>query len=829
MQIPAYVDGDLRVQFLSDRLVRIERRGPKGFEDRPTFTVVGREWAGAPFRREGDRLITAGYTVVLNGHDMQGIQVVVDGQTIYTVGALPKPQWLPAPGATGPVWPMADAPRMVPPKGGAIPANATGPLAATSGYDTGNDAPDLYLFVTRDPKALRADFLHLTGPVPLIPRYTLGLWESRYYPYSDRTALATIDKYRQRGFPLDLFVVDTDWRVGASKGYGVNTKLFPNMTAFLSQAHGKGVRVMFNDHPEPQAPTALDPKETLYRWNGLTDLMARGLDVWWFDRNWSTRLHEPMPGLDPETWGASLFQDVTAAYRPNLRPLVMSNVDGIDNGIRNRPPHPAFHRFPIWWTGDTTSNWKYLQRAVENGVDEGVLGMLPYVNEDAGGHVGAPSPELYTRFLQYCALSPVVRPHCTVGFERYPWAFGPEAERIVNDSIHFRYRLIPTMYSAVHRATEDGTPLLRRLDMEWPDQPEAASNRQYLLGDDLLVAPVTESDAPPVGVYNGPTEGAFRAQYWANKDLSGTPAVERDEAKIDFDWRQGSPDPALPVDGFSARWTGRIGPMPRTMEYRFGTSTDDGVRLWVDGRKIVNQWRPLDSLATTGTIRLEAGKTYNLRMEYFELDGGANAHLLWGGSEAPRTGPMPWSVWVPPGTWIDPWTGDRQTGPKTVEVPATLSRVPMLIRDGAVFFLGDDRVKNSDEQLRRPITVEAYPAETPTTRRLVEDDGVSMSPKSTVRTATAERTASGVRVRLSAATGPAGSREFVFRIHLRPGESVKGVFMNDRPVTHTVERAKGATGRIVDAFDARGGSVVLIRPTRLSGDRETVVDIQTRM
>ena len=824
MPIPAYVDGDLRVQFLSPSLVRIERRGPEGFEDRPTFTAVGREWPGTPFRKEGDRLVTAGYTVVLHGRDLDGVRLVVGGKTVYTVGALPKNDWLPAPAKTGPVWPLADSPRMVPPKGGAIPANAAkGP---TSGYDTGNDAPDLYLFVTNDPKRLRKDFLRLTGPVPLVPRYTLGFWDSLYHPYTDQQALGVIDEYRRRGFPLDLFVCDTDWRVGASKGYGVNERLFPDMTAFLGAAHAKGVRIMFNDHPEPQAPTALDPKETMYRWNGLTDLLRRGIDVWWYDRNWSTRLREPMPGIRPEVWGASVFQNVTAAFRPERRPLIMANVDGIDNGLRHASPNPAFHRYPIWWTGDTESTWRWLRYAVENGVDEGTIGMLPYVHEDTGGHRGDPNPELYTRFVQYGAFSPVIRVHGTTGKTRFPWAFGSEAERASSEAIHFRYRLIPTLYSATFQTHEDGTPLVRRLDLEWPRFPGAASSRQYLFGDDLLVSPVTASDAPDLRALPGP----FHAEYFANEDLKGDPAVTREEKAIDFDWGQGSPAPGIPVDGFSARWTGRIGPMPRTTDYRFGTSSDDGARLWIDGKKIVDNWGPLDSQGKSATIRLEAGKSYDVRMEYQEIGGGANAHLLWGGAEEPRKGPMPWTFWCPPGAWIDPWTGGRVVGPKAVTMPAELRRVPMLVRDGAVLFLGEGRVKDSDEQLTKPITVEAWPAERATTRRLIEDDGLSVASKTTVRTATAVRTARGVKVTLSPAAGLPKARHFRFRIHLRPGERVKRIVVGGwakENLFKVEEPGKAATG-LDTLFDARGGSVVTIGMETMPAKWATSIEVVTK-
>ena len=820
MPLPTtYIVGDLRIQFLSDCLVRLEQKGPKGFEDRPTFTAVGRDWPAQRVRTDGKgRLLADGYTVVLPPtiDGVKGVKILDKaGKTVYSVGDLPPRSWLPAPGKTGPVWALADKPRLVPPPGGAIPKNLTGP---TSGYDTRNDAPDLYLFVTNDPKKLRRDFLRLTGPVPLIPRYALGYWDSRWYPYSERMALASIDEYRRRGLPLDLFVCDTDWRVGASKGYGIDTKLFPDMARFLRQAHARGVRTMFNDHPEPQAPTALDPQETVYRWNGLTDLLRRGLDVWWYDRNWSTSLHEPMPGIPREAWGASVFHDVTQAFRPAQRPLIMANVDGIDNGIRNRPPHPAFHRYPVAWTGDTLAAWPFLKRAVENGVDEGVLGMLPYVHEDAGGHAGTPSPELYTRFMQYCALSPLLRVHCTYGLNRYPWSFGPQAEEATVEAIRFRYRLIPTLYSAVHRATLDGTPILRRPDLEWPSLPEAASNRQYLLGDDLLVSPVTESDQPQMK----PFVGGFRGEYFPNKDLQGEPALVRNDANIDFDWGAGSPAPGLPNDGFSVRWTGRIGPMPRTTTYRFGTSSDDGARLWVDGKKLVDQWKPLDSVTGSGTVQLEAGKSYDLRMEYYELTGGANAHLLWSDA-APRKGPMPWTFWVPPGAWIDPWTGARLLGPTKLTMPAALRRVPLLVRDGAVLFLGDDHVRNADEQLRKPITIEAYPGPD-TTRKLVEDDGISVDARKTTREVRARRTSSGVSLTLGASSAP---RDLVVRIHLRPGEAPKAVTFGGIKTAYRLEAPTQAAAGLSGLFAARGGPVVEIRLPKWPAGLASTIEVRT--
>ena len=198
-----------------------------------------------------------------------------------------------------------------------------------------------------------------------------------------------------------MFVVDTDWRRGASHGYAVNEILFPDMERFINRAHEKHVHLMYNDHPEAQTQSALDPSEFHYRWNGLTSLFKQGIDVWWYDRNWMTGLHEPMPGISKEVWGMRLYYDITKKYYPDKRPLIMSNVDGIDNGLWNIPSHPASHRFPIWWTGDQKSRWQYLEMGIANGVNSGIHRMMPYVNEDLGGHTdGNPEPDQYIRWIQ---------------------------------------------------------------------------------------------------------------------------------------------------------------------------------------------------------------------------------------------------------------------------------------------------------------------------------------------------------------------------------------------------------------------------------------------
>ena len=197
-------------------------------------------------------------------------------------------------------------------------------------------------------------------------RLTGGVPNSRYFPYTDEGAPAIIREYRERRFPLDVFMVDTDWREGGSYGYQVNTRRFPKFQAFLEQAHALGVRVGLNDHPKAMTQNALDPQEMEYRSSNLARFLYLGLDFWWFDRNWDVCLTGPLPVLCKEVWGMQVFRDMTHKAVPDRRPLIMANVDGIDDGIYLWPPDLASHRFPFQWTGDTLMGWDELRRGLAN-------------------------------------------------------------------------------------------------------------------------------------------------------------------------------------------------------------------------------------------------------------------------------------------------------------------------------------------------------------------------------------------------------------------------------------------------------------------------------
>ena len=534
--------GRIRIQALSKNLIRIEQRGPIGFEDRNTFTVVDRNWPGETINVQKQDsqtvLITSWCQIELskNCSSLEGILIRFnDGKNQYRFKGMPPRDFIPGPVNDDQLWILCDSPRLLPPEWGATLPPEKFKDHPTSGWDTTNNAEDVYVFLLEQGQyeRFRNDFLKLAGPTPMPPIYAFGLWNSRYHPYSEEEALQTIETYRNKHIPLDMFVVDTDWRIGASHGYAINDSLFPDMIRFINRAHDKHVRLMYNDHPEAQTQSALDPSEFRYRWNGLTSLFKEGIDVWWYDRNWMTGLHEPMPGISKEVWGMRVYYDITKKYHPDRRPLIMSNVDGIDNGFWNIPSHPASHRFPIWWTGDQKSQWQYLEMGIANGVNSGIQRMMPYVNEDLGGHTGGnPEPDQYVRWVQYGVFSPITRLHCTRGLTRYPWDYGEEAERIVSDYIRLRYRLLPTIYAAARRAYEDGTPIMRRCDLEWPYEPEAKRDKQFLFGEDLLIAPIalskTNDIALPTGVFQT-SDGrpGLQGEYFDNQNLQGAPFFVR--------------------------------------------------------------------------------------------------------------------------------------------------------------------------------------------------------------------------------------------------------------------------------------------------------------
>ena len=639
--------------------------------------------------------------------------------------------WIPNPSENTQAWAIADTPRYVPASpdeswGGGY--NVPPQAIANNGWDLENDSQDVYVFLPQgDGRQLRKDYVTLTGRTDLIPLHALGGWDSRYYPYTQQEALDKIDTYRSKNIPLDVFVVDTDWRVGASHGYGVNTTLFPDMQQFIADAHNKHTRIIFNDHPEPQADV-LDYVEVLYRNNGLRGLFDIGLDMWWYDRNWHTAIIPPS-GLNKEVFGMYLYHWVTQDYYADRRPFIMANVDGIDNGYLNRAPDIAVHRYNMQWTGDTTCDDESLQREIRNAVYSGVYQPFAYTSTDLGGHIGTPTTEQYCRWVQYGAFSPIFRLHCTVGTTRDPWAYDDPAEDVVREYVQMRMRLLPVFYTAARDNYDTGDPILKRCDLNYPGYAEAENDYQYLLGDDILVAPVmnsSQSAVPSSWLDDGNSSSGLKGEYFTNTTLSGDPSMTRTDGTVDFNWDTGNPGGGLPDDNFSIRWTGNV-TVNTDYDVNLGLSLDDGGRLWIDDVLVIDKWIDQPETPYWTSAVLNSGQTHSIKIEYYEAGGKAVCRLIYKKANAMTTDR---ELWVPPGTWTNVWTGDTISGPQLYTASVSLTEMPLFVKQGSIIPLAPD-MEYTSQKSWDPVTLDVYPDTDQTAAaNLYEDDGVSNDYKS---------------------------------------------------------------------------------------------------
>ncbi len=631
--------------------------------------------------------------------------------------------WLPHPQDQTTAWAICDTPRYVPSEWGYSPAPEGADNYQTNGWDMSNDSKDVYVFLPGgDSKLLRKEFLDLTGRAELMPLYAFGGWDSRYYPYTQQEALDKIDRFRSEQIPLDVFVVDTDWRVGASHGYGVNTDLFPDMEQFLSDAHAKNTMITFNDHPEPQADSVLDPVEVSYRYENLRGLFDIGLNFWWFDRNWHTCIVPP-DGINKEVFGMYLYHWVTRDYYPDRRPMIMANFDGIDNGPINRAPNIAAHRFTMQWTGDTYNHFDSLRQEITDAVYTGVFAPFGYLSTDLGGHMGETTTEQYCRWVQYGALSPVFRLHCTRGLTRDPWEFADPCLEVVKKFVQMRMRLLPLFYSSARENYETGEPILRRCDLDYPGYDQAKDNLQYMLGKGILVAPVCDGGGKAVESDWLTTAGGnpgLIASYYNNMELSGT-SITRIESQVDFNWGASNPVDGIGADSFSVRITGNV-EVKTAYPVQFGITTDDGCRLWIDGQLVIDQWQDQASTTYWTEQTYQPGQKCSVKIEYFENSGNAECRLI---CQKDATGGIDRELWLPPGTWVDSWTGQIFTGPADITRAVPLTEMPIYVKAGTIIPLAPD-MQYTNEKPWGTVTLDVYPDVNNTAEAvLYEDDRMS--------------------------------------------------------------------------------------------------------
>lgn len=506
----AMIFKNIRVELLSEDIIRIEYNAKGSFWDRNTFFIPNREqYEGLEAERvitkeDGHEIIFGEYRLFIpeKSRSLRGVRLTnKEGNVIYTYKKLKNTGELPAIGQTPEVFPLSDTPRIYVPEGGYTLREGM----ENDGYIIEEDAQDIYLlFGRKDAKYLRRLYAELTGRSELVRLANLGAWQSRYFAYDEEAAKAIIDEFIKRDFPLDNMVIDTDWRKSSETGigYDVNTDLFPDMKRFIEYAHSKNVEIMFNDHPEPVEDTEslLDVREVTYREEKMQSIMEMGLDTWWYDRNWHTKLKSPTKAIEPETWGFHAFHDITENFfkkqvtdgEAYTRPVMMGNVNNIEHGRYKAIYDSASHRYSVQWTGDILSDTASLGREIRLVLQAG-NNLIGYVNSDCGGHVGNPDRLLYLRWIQFGALSPLFRPHSTNYVKKFrePWQYDEEVVAVAREYYKLRYRMLPLIYRSAWENYQDGLPIFKALGYEYPEDKKALKVEDaYMLGNNLMIAPI---------------------------------------------------------------------------------------------------------------------------------------------------------------------------------------------------------------------------------------------------------------------------------------------------------------------------------------------------
>jgi alpha-glucosidase (family GH31 glycosyl hydrolase) len=546
------VEGAARFTVLTSRLVRMEWSSDARFEDHASLVFVNRRMPVPDFtttREDGWLVVrTAQLTVRykpgpdefssadlcaefnLNAHtvawtpdtedkgNLQGTIRTLDGvkgSTPLGAGLISRDGWVVVDDSASPLFDNSDWPWVMErPEG---------------------KRQDFYLFAYgHDYKQALYDYTLVAGKIPLPPRFAFGTWWSRYWAYTDTEFEELVRGFQEHDIPLDVLVIDMDWHptFGVKwwenkkdesghtlgwTGYTWNRTYFPDPTKFLEWLHRQGIKATLNMHPasgvqphEEQYPAmaramGIDPSTKKYVRFDITNkkfaenyfkilhhpLERQGIDFFWLD--WQQEQNTSVEGVNP-TWWLN-YTHFTDMERRGKRPLLFHRWGGLGN-----------HRYQIGFSGDTIAVWDSLAFQPYFTATAANVG-YGYWSHDIGGHMRAnlgakPAagvqpdpdyPELYTRWIQWGAFSPILRTHTTKDpqSERRIWAYPPKYASAMRDAYRLRESLIPYVYTAARAAYDTGVSMCHPLYYDYPEADEAYEFKdEYLFGRDMLVAPI---------------------------------------------------------------------------------------------------------------------------------------------------------------------------------------------------------------------------------------------------------------------------------------------------------------------------------------------------
>ena len=370
-------------------------------------------------------------------------------------------------------------------------------------------------------QALR-DFARLCGKSPMVPRYALGNWWSRYYKYTEKSYKELMERFENENLPFSVAVIDMDWHLvdidpkygSGWTGYTWNREFFPDPEGFMKWLHDRNLHITLNIHPadgirafeemypEMAQAMGIDPdteQPVVFDISNPDFLDAcfrhifhpaeeKGVDFWWID--WQSGGVSKIEGLDP-LWMLNHYHYLDNA-RDGKRPMTFSRYAG-----------PGSHRYPVRFSGDTIITWDSLafQPYFTSTASNIGYGMWSH---DIGGHMrGFKDDEMAGRWLQFGVFSPIMRLHSSNSeFNgKEPWRYRPEICSMMEEFLRLRHRLLPYLYTMNHRAYEEDIPLMLPMYYNWPEEEKAYQfPNEYLFGSELIAAPVTSPRIPKLNM-----------------------------------------------------------------------------------------------------------------------------------------------------------------------------------------------------------------------------------------------------------------------------------------------------------------------------------------
>lgn len=377
---------------------------------------------------------------------------------------------------------------------------------------------DYYAFAYgKDYRGTIKAFYDISGNTPLIPRYALGVWWSRYHAYTQKEYLDLMAKFKADGIPLTVATIDMDWhwvrdieekfgvKYGGWTGYSWNTELFPNYREFLQKLQDDNLHVTVNLHPADGVHTYEDMYEEMAKavgqdpakkkkvdfkcgsddfWNAYFDVLHKpyereGVDFWWID--WQQGKNSDVPGLDP--LNALNHYHYLDNAEDGRMPMILSRYAGFGS-----------HRYPLGFSGDTAITWKTFNFQPYFTANATNCAYSWWSHDIGGHHMGYRDDDLYIRWLQFGVFSPIMRLHSTAWelLGKEPWKYRTEVHNIARDWLNLRHKLVPYIFTMDYRTHTEGLALCEPMYYSYPDNQNAYNvPNQYMFGSELMICPIT--------------------------------------------------------------------------------------------------------------------------------------------------------------------------------------------------------------------------------------------------------------------------------------------------------------------------------------------------